>query len=119
MHAGERAGIEQRQGMQGRPMTIQFWKSGRNWYWHMRAGNNEIIAHGEGYRNKQDMLRTIRLIQREAAGCIPELAIPADRPAVEARSRPKFLEPVCENAVPIGLNELLGRRPGERNGSSD
>lgn len=77
MHAGERAGIEQRQGMQGRPMTIQFWKSGRNWYWHMRAGNNEIIAHGEGYRNKQDMLRTIRLIQREAAGCIPELAIPA------------------------------------------
>ena len=36
---------------------------GRRWFWHLKAANHEIIAQGEGYRNKADALAAIDLIQ--------------------------------------------------------
>lgn len=33
------------------------------WRWRLRAGNNEIIASGESYRNKQDCLAAIALVK--------------------------------------------------------
>ena len=36
---------------------------GRLWFWHLKAANHEIIAQGEGYRNKDDALDAIDLIQ--------------------------------------------------------
>ena len=36
---------------------------GRHWYWRLRANNNEIVAQGEGYRNKADMLDAIDLVK--------------------------------------------------------
>lgn len=35
----------------------------RQWRWRLRAGNHQIIAHGEGYYNKSDCLRAIGLVQ--------------------------------------------------------
>ena len=36
---------------------------GRRWYWRLRAANNEIIAQGEGYRNRADCLHAIDLVK--------------------------------------------------------
>lgn len=36
---------------------------GRRWYWRLRAGNNEIIAQGEGYVNRMDCLRAVNLVR--------------------------------------------------------
>lgn len=33
------------------------------WRWRLRAGNNEIIASGEGYQNKVDCLHAIDLVK--------------------------------------------------------
>ena len=34
-----------------------------NWYWHLKGGNHEIIAHGEGYTTKQGALIAIGLVK--------------------------------------------------------
>ena len=34
-----------------------------DWRWRLRAGNGEIIAHGQGYTRKADVLRAIRTIR--------------------------------------------------------
>lgn len=47
-------------------MKFEYWKSKCRWYWHLKAANGEIIAHGEGYRRKIDMLKTITLMRRTA-----------------------------------------------------
>lgn len=33
------------------------------WRWRLRAANNEIIASGESYNNKQDCLHAVNLIK--------------------------------------------------------
>ena len=33
------------------------------WRWRLRAANNEIIAHGESYRNKADCIKAIALVK--------------------------------------------------------
>lgn len=33
------------------------------WRWRLKAGNHEIIASGESYRNKQDCLAAIALVK--------------------------------------------------------
>ena len=47
-------------------MAYYIWQSAQNrqWYWHLRAANNQIIATGgEGYHNKQDCLNGISLVK--------------------------------------------------------
>lgn len=43
-------------------MKFQLYKSGSYWYWRLRAGNNEIIAQGEGYANRQDAVNVVNLV---------------------------------------------------------
>ena len=38
-----------------------------SWHWRLRAANNEIVAHGEGYTTKHDCQRAVRAIKRLAA----------------------------------------------------
>lgn len=45
---------------------------GYRWYWHLRARNGEIIAHGEGYRNKVDAMRAVDLV------CSTDASTPVD-----------------------------------------
>lgn len=45
---------------------------GRQWRWQLKAGNNEIIASGEGYRNKADAIHAIGLVQGSAVAVIEE-----------------------------------------------
>ena len=33
------------------------------WRWRLQAGNNEIIASGEGYHNKSDCLHAIDIVK--------------------------------------------------------
>lgn len=40
-----------------------FYSRRRLWYWRLRAKNGEIIAHGEGYHNKEDCYRAVALVQ--------------------------------------------------------
>lgn len=51
-------------------MKFEYWQStkNRNWYWHLLAGNNQVIAQGEGYVNKADCEHVINLIRNQAAG---------------------------------------------------
>ena len=46
-------------------MYFQVWKSKNNnqWYWRLRSGNHETIAHGEGYINKADCLHAVDLVK--------------------------------------------------------
>lgn len=34
----------------------------RLWRWHLKAGNNEIVAHGESYTTKDNCLKAIGLV---------------------------------------------------------
>lgn len=44
-------------------MKYQMWQaSNKQWYWHLKAANGEIIAHGEGYVNKTDCERAVNLV---------------------------------------------------------
>jgi uncharacterized protein len=45
-------------------MKFEIWQGEDElWYWHLQATNHEIIAAGEGYKNKADCLNAISLIQ--------------------------------------------------------
>jgi uncharacterized protein YegP (UPF0339 family) len=46
-------------------MYFQIWQNAtnKNWYWHLRAGNHEIIAHGEGYVSKQGAQAAVALVR--------------------------------------------------------
>ncbi|HEY5779860.1 MAG TPA: YegP family protein [Terrimicrobiaceae bacterium] len=46
----------------------QIWKSNRDgeWYWHFKAKNGELVASGEGYKNKSDCLHAIDLLRASA-----------------------------------------------------
>ncbi len=43
-------------------MQFELYKSGLYWYWRLRAANNEIIAQGEGYHNKNDAQHAVTLV---------------------------------------------------------
>lgn len=43
-------------------MRFELYKSGAEWRWRLRAGNNEIIAHGESYKNRQDCVHAVNLV---------------------------------------------------------
>ena len=34
------------------------------WRWRLKASNGEIIAHGEGYRNRADCVHAIGLVKQ-------------------------------------------------------
>lgn len=57
-------------------MRFRYWRAftlfGPRWRWHLKAGNNEIIAHGEGYRNRADCLHAIELVQGAAIAVVEE-----------------------------------------------
>jgi len=54
-------------------MKYEYWKSQKNgnWYWHLKAANNQVIATGEGYINKADVLTVIKLVK--GASLAPEV----------------------------------------------
>lgn len=43
-------------------MRFELYKSGTEWRWRLRAGNHEIIASGEGYKNRDDCIHAVGLI---------------------------------------------------------
>ncbi len=43
-----------------------------NWYWHLKAGNGEIIAVSEGYSSKQMALHGIESVRKNANSPINE-----------------------------------------------
>ena len=46
-------------------MKFEIWKSSANslWYWHLRAANHQIVAHGEGYATKDGALNAIQVVK--------------------------------------------------------
>lgn len=56
-------------------MYFEIWQNAqnKNWYWHLKAGNNQIIATGgEGYQNKADCLHAISLVKQSYSATIRE-----------------------------------------------
>jgi len=43
-------------------MKFELYTSGAEWRWRLKAGNGEIIAPGEGYRNRQDAEHAVGLV---------------------------------------------------------
>ena len=43
---------------------FEFWQSpiSKQWFWHIRAGNGEIIANGESYKRKAGVIHVHALI---------------------------------------------------------
>lgn len=44
-------------------MKFEIYRSGDEWRWRLKARNGEIIASGEGYKNRLDCVGAIGLIQ--------------------------------------------------------
>ena len=44
------------------------------WRWRLQAANNEIIAAGEGYKNKSDCLNAIDLVKDSANAPVQEVS---------------------------------------------
>jgi uncharacterized protein YegP (UPF0339 family) len=40
----------------------------KQWYFRIRAGNQEILAQSEGYQNQADALGTVKLLQKGLGG---------------------------------------------------
>ena len=55
-------------------MYFEIWQNAqnKNWYWHLKAANNQIIAHGEGYQNKADCLHAISLVKQSYSAPVKE-----------------------------------------------
>lgn len=56
-------------------MKYEYWKTNGAWYWHLKAGNGEIIAQGEAYESKYDVLHVISLV-KDSGGAIVGRAKP-------------------------------------------
>jgi len=55
-------------------MKFQVFKGANgDFYWRLRADNNEPIASSEGYRNKADCLHSIELVKGSAAAPVVDL----------------------------------------------
>jgi len=48
-------------------MKFEYYKSSDGWRWHLKGRNGEIVASGEAYTRKADVLRAIIRIQNSAA----------------------------------------------------
>jgi uncharacterized protein len=47
---------------------FQWWLAqDRNYYWHLKANNGEIVAQGEGYTSKEACLKGITFVKANAA----------------------------------------------------
>lgn len=46
-------------------MYYEMWQNqqNKNWYWHLKAANHQILASGEGYQNKADCAYAIGLVK--------------------------------------------------------
>jgi uncharacterized protein len=56
-------------------MRYEYWKAHNgNWYWHLKAANHEIIAHGEGYSTKENCLAAIALVKGSASAPLTEVS---------------------------------------------
>ena len=54
-------------------MVYQIWQSEEGlWQWHLKAENQEIIAHGEGYASKEVCLYAINLVKNSHSAPIEE-----------------------------------------------
>ncbi len=55
-------------------MYYEIWQNqtNKNWYWNLKAGNNQIIANGEGYQNKADCLHAIQLVKSSYSAPVKE-----------------------------------------------
>lgn len=54
-----------------------YWKIRKEWFFHYRAGNGEIVAPSEGYLRKRDCLHAINVLK----------ATDADTPIVSRDAR--------------------------------
>lgn len=44
--------------------TFWYWRSEKNglWYWHLVAANNHVVAQGQGYKRKKDLLYRLKTV---------------------------------------------------------
>lgn len=54
-------------------MYFEMYKNHGEWRWRLKAGNNEIIAHGESYKNKADSRHVIDLVKSSSTAPVKEL----------------------------------------------
>ena len=47
---------------------FEYWKSDKNdkWYFHLRAVNNEVICASQGYKTKQNCIKGIESVKKNA-----------------------------------------------------
>lgn len=51
----------------GDPRIFYWMASPRDWRWHLKAANYEVMASGEGYTTKQGVIKGIATIKRAMA----------------------------------------------------
>ncbi len=55
-------------------MKYEYWKApDGNWYWHLKAANGQVIANGEGYSRKEDVVHVIDLVKSSSTAPVTNL----------------------------------------------
>lgn len=47
-------------------LKYEWYRSGKDYRWHLVAGNGEILCHGQAYSRKKDMMSAIALVKGSA-----------------------------------------------------
>jgi uncharacterized protein YegP (UPF0339 family) len=57
-------------------MVFEYWKSDVDgkWYWHLKAGNGEIVASSQGYTTSSACKATVESIRANAGSAEVRLA---------------------------------------------
>jgi len=94
---------------------FQYYKDKRGeWRWRLRANNNEIIASGEGYKNKKDCLHAVDLIRDLSPDAEIRVYTSQDEYFLHTRDtesiKPSRPEPEVIHAPPIKPERTSSRR---------
>ena len=56
-------------------MYFEMWQSAqnKNWYWHLKAANHQVVAASEGYVNKANCIAAIALVKSSSNAPTREL----------------------------------------------
>ena len=56
-------------------MKYEYYKTGKEWRWRLKAANGEIIASGEGYTNKKDLFSAMNLVRHSGDAPVIHAAV--------------------------------------------
>jgi uncharacterized protein YegP (UPF0339 family) len=58
-------------------MYFEIYESSGKFYWRLKAANHEIVANGQGYKDKASALHAVELVKAGTNAATPVKELPA------------------------------------------